>query len=176
MTWNNHHRRGEVLREVIRTADERRDGVLPMDVPGVTETFADELTLLGALQLRWHTSLSGRIDQALSEEPIDLESAVVSAWQATADALPGIRRVLDRYLASPTSPEMAAVMTRAVGKEHAMMALMAGRAGQDDTAAAMRVGEAIALRARASYPDVPRQRNVHAPSLVERLKAVLAAA
>ena len=31
MTWNNHYRRAEVLREVIRIADERRDGQLPMD-------------------------------------------------------------------------------------------------------------------------------------------------
>lgn len=174
MTWKNHHRRGEVLREVIRTADERRDGVLPMDVAGVTETFSDELTLLGSLQLRWHTSLSGRIDQALSDEPLDLEAAVASAWRATADALPGVRLVLDHYIAAPTSPEMAAVMTRAVGKEHAMIALMAGRASQDD-AAAVSTGEAIALRGRTSYPDVPKQRDVHAPSLVERLKAVLAA-
>lgn len=175
MTWKNHHRRGEVLREVIRTADERRDGILPMDVPGVTETFSDELTLLGSLQLRWHTSLAGRIDQALAEEPIDLESAVVSAWQATAEALPGVRLVLDHYTASPSSPEMAAVMARATGKEHAMIALMAGRSGQEDTAAAQRIGEAIALRARTSYPQVGASRHDHAPTLVERLKAVLAA-
>ena len=46
MTWNNHYRRAEVLREVIRIADERRDGQLPMDVPGVAETFNDELTVV----------------------------------------------------------------------------------------------------------------------------------
>ena len=172
MTWKTHHRRAEVLREVIRSADERRDGILPMDVPGVAETFGDELTLLGSLQLRWHTGLSGRIEQALSDEPLDLEAAVIGAWQAAAEALPGIRLILDHYVAAPVSDEMAAIMTRATGKEHAMIALMAGRASADD-AASVRVGEAIALRARTSY-DVP-ERVHHAPTLVERLKAVLAA-
>lgn len=180
MTWKNHHRRAEVLREVIHTADERRDGSLPMDVPGVIEIFppdengTDEITLLGCLQLRWHTSLSGRIELALSEEPLDLEAAVIKAWQATADALPGIRLILDRYAAAPTSPEMAAVMRRAAGKEHAMIALMAGQASSGDDLA-VRTGEAIALRARASYVNVPSPRDQQAPSLVERLKAVLAA-
>ena len=45
-------------------ADARRDGLLPMDVTGVRETFGDELTLLGALQLRWHTRLSGHLERA----------------------------------------------------------------------------------------------------------------
>ena len=48
----------EILRDVIATADRRRDGRLPLDVAGVAETFGDELTLLGALQLRWHTRLA----------------------------------------------------------------------------------------------------------------------
>ena len=61
MTWKSHHRRGDVLREVIRTADERLDGRLPLDVDGVADTFGDELTLLGALQLRWHTLLAGHV-------------------------------------------------------------------------------------------------------------------
>ena len=76
MTWTTFHHRGEVLRTVTRTADERRDGVLPMDVTGVRETFGDELTLLAALQLRWHTRLSGHIERALLDHPTDLEQAV----------------------------------------------------------------------------------------------------
>ena len=42
MTWKSHHRRGDVLREVIRTADERLDGRLPLDVDGVADTFGDD--------------------------------------------------------------------------------------------------------------------------------------
>ncbi|MGA8245612.1 MAG: hypothetical protein WB797_01790, partial [Nocardioides sp.] len=97
MTWTTFHHRGEVLRTVTLTADERRDGILPMDVDGVRETFGDELTLLGALQLRWHTRLSGHIERALIERPSDLEQAVVDAWHATADELPGTRLVLDHH-------------------------------------------------------------------------------
>lgn len=173
MTWKIHHRRAEVLREVVHAADERRDGILPMDVDGVAETFGDELSLLGSLQLRWHTGLSGRIERELSEEPSDLEAAVVRAWQATAAALPGVRLVLDHYADAPTSEEMAAVMARATGKEHAMIALMAGRASADD-AVTVRAGSAIALRARTSYAAAPSRAH-HAPTLVERLRAVLAA-
>jgi hypothetical protein len=36
MTWTTFHHRGEVLRTVTRTADDRRDGILPMDVAGVS--------------------------------------------------------------------------------------------------------------------------------------------
>lgn len=60
-------------------ADRRRDGVLPMQMPGVAETFGDELELVAALQLRWHTRLAGTIERELMEEPMDLEAAVVSA-------------------------------------------------------------------------------------------------
>ena len=44
MTWTAFHRRGEVLRTVVETADQRVDGELPLDVPGVAETFADAPT------------------------------------------------------------------------------------------------------------------------------------
>ena len=77
MTWTTFHHRGEVLRAVTQTADARRDGVLPMDVTGVRETFGDELTLLGALQLRWHTRLSGHLERALLDHPTDLEQAAI---------------------------------------------------------------------------------------------------
>ena len=63
MSWKTFQNRGEVLRTVIATADARRDGSLPLDVDGVAETFGDAMTLLGALQLRWHTRLAGRIEQ-----------------------------------------------------------------------------------------------------------------
>ncbi|MFC6342420.1 hypothetical protein ACFP8W_10545, partial [Nocardioides hankookensis] len=84
MTWTSFHRRGEVLRDVIASANRRRDGRLPMELTGVAETFGDELVLLGALQLRWHTRLAGRIERELLAEPMELEDAVVAAWHATA--------------------------------------------------------------------------------------------
>ncbi|MGB0190543.1 MAG: hypothetical protein ACPF9W_06210 [Nocardioides sp.] len=84
MTWTSYRNRGEILRTVIATADARRDGLLPWDVEGVAESFGDELTLLGALQLRWHTRLAGRIERELMARPMAFEAAVVDAWRATA--------------------------------------------------------------------------------------------
>jgi len=175
MTWKSHHRRGDVLREVIRTADERLDGRLPLDVEGVADTFGDDLTLLGALQLRWHTRLAGHIERELSDQPLDLENAVALAWLAAAEDMPGIRAVIDHYVAHPTSAEMARALRVATAKEHEMLALMAGRASGPGEAAA-RVGRSVELAARTSY--VPGVRVLTAPgtpSLVQRLRAVLAA-
>ena len=175
MTWKSHHRRGDVLREVIRTADERLDGRLPLDVDGVADTFGDELTLLGALQLRWHTRLAGHVERALADQPLDLEGAVALAWLDAAEDMPGTRAIIDHHVAHPTSPEMARAVAVATGKEHEMLALMAGRASAPGEAAA-RVGRSIEAAARASYvPGAVRRRTAASPSLVQRLKAVLAA-
>src|SRR6476620_7227953 len=150
MTWKSFHRRGEILRTVIATADRRRDGLLPMDVEGVAETFGDELSLLGALQLRWHTRLAGRIERELMLQPMDLERAVVAAWHATADELPGVRAILDRERTQPSTPDAAVAMEKATAKEHQLLAMMAGRASASDARAA-RAGAEIEQQARATY-------------------------
>jgi len=175
MTWNSFHRRGEILRTVIDLADARRDGTLPMDVEGVTETFGDEVTLLGALQLRWHTRLAGCVEKQLADEPLDLENAVVLAWLATAEGMPGVRRILDRHIEAPTTREMARALARASVKEHEMLAMMAGRASAPGDAAA-RVGRSIETSARASYTPRPATHRAPRPrSLVQRLRAQLVA-
>ena len=180
MTWDAHHRRGEVLRDVVDEVNSRRDGSLPTELPGVAETFSDDLDLVAALQLRWHTRLSGRIDRALVDEPSDLERAVLAAWVATADELPGVRAVLDAHLAAPTSPEMAEALEVARAKERALLAAMAGKASAQDAAAA-RVGARLEEQARATYAPVvpvrgPRHRGEDTQrGLIGRLKAVLAA-
>jgi hypothetical protein len=148
MTWSTFHRRGEALRKVIHTADARRDGLLPMDVPGVLETFGDELTLLGALQLRWHARLSGHLERALTDQPPDFDEAAVAAWHATAEELPGIRLVLDRYRAEPRDSRMAAALATAATKERMLLAAAVGRAGGSAEAAAA-AGRALEERARA---------------------------
>ena len=126
MTWTSFHHRGEILRTVINTADERHDGALPMDLDGVRETFADELDLLGALQLKWHTRLAGRIERELMNQPMDLEAAVVTAWHRTADELPGVRAILDRHRQRPTDDAMAEMIAKSLAKEHQLLAVMAG--------------------------------------------------
>lgn len=170
MTWTSFHRRAEVLRAVISEADARRDGHLPMHVEGVAETFRDEQTLLGALALRWHTRLAGRIEAELMGQPMDLESAVIQAWQATAAELPGVLRILEHHRARPLDDAMAAAMATSTCKEHVLLAVMSGQGSGTSTASA-RAGARIAERARTAVPAVA------APtSLVDRLKAVLHAA
>lgn len=164
MSWNDFHRRGEVLNAVVEAANERCDGVLPTDVRGASKAFRDDLDLIGALLLKWHTRLSGALERELMAQPLDLEAAVQAAWRATARDLPGVRRVIDRYTEKPTTPDMGAALRRAHEKELLRLATSAGLAS-DESAAALAVGERIEQAARAGN-DV----------LVGRIKAVLAAA
>jgi len=173
MTWKSYHRRGEVLRAVAAVADERRDGRLPMDVEGVRETFADELDLLGALQLKWHTTFAGRIERELDEQPMDLEGAVIAAWHGVRDQMPGVRAILDHYAQHPADERMAVAFGRAVAKERMFMAAMAGRGGPMDESC-IPVGARIEEAARASC--LPALRAVpERPTLLGRLRAALAA-
>lgn len=178
MTWKSFHDRGAILRAVTAVADTRLDGRLPMDVDGVAETFGDELSLLSALQLRWHTRLSGRIERELMTQPLDLERAVITAWQATADELPGTLAILDHHRAQPRGEAMAEAMRKSGAKERTMLAMMAGRSSVPDDAAA-RVGARIERHAR----DTHRPRSTRAARATEeaehgllgRIKAVVAA-
>lgn len=172
MNWNSYHTRGEILGSVIDVANQRRDARLPMDVEGVHEKFDDELDLLAALQLKWHTRLAGRIERELSEEPMDLESAVISAWHRTTDEMPGVRDILDRYRGETDDVRIATAMTKAVAKEHILLAVMAGRGGTHDELA-IPVGAMIEERARATY--VPEVLVPERPSLMDRIRAALAA-
>jgi hypothetical protein len=175
MTWTTFHHRGEVLRSVTRTADARRDGILPMDVDGVLETFGDELTLLGALQLRWHTRLSGHIEHELVQQPLDLEQAVIAAWHATADELPGTRAIVDHYRAEPIDEAMAAAAAVSAAKERVLLAAMAGRAGTR-TSETVDAGRALETRARETYRPAPSPVTEHrGPGLIDRIRAHIAA-
>ncbi|HLN78625.1 MAG TPA: hypothetical protein VK204_16400 [Nocardioidaceae bacterium] len=180
MTWDAFHRRGEVLRNVLQHAETHRDGALPMELPGVAETFGDETTLLGALQLRWHTRLAGAIERELMGHPMELEAAVIRAWRTTATELAGLRAILDACTTEPSSEEMATVLDKAHRKDWTLMAAMAGKASPADARAA-RVGRAIEQKAREAYrptarPSDPGRRRATAKhSLLERFKAHLAA-
>ncbi|WP_203336050.1 hypothetical protein [Nocardioides limicola] len=176
MTWTTFHRRGDVLDRVIIAADSRLDGVLPMDVEGVAETFRGELDLLGALQLRLYTRLSGRIERELVLQPMDLEGAVVHAWKEVAKELPGIRAILDHYCSLKGDP-LAEAMATAVEAEHHMLALTAGRVSRTDDLAA-RIGARIADRARQELATEPAAAPVAEEdhTILGRLRKVLHAA
>lgn len=179
MTWTSFHRRGDVLRDVIAAADQRRDGVLPRDVDGVSATFADDLDLLAALQLKWHTRLAGRIEREQMTQPMDLRASVVHAWHQTADELPGVRAVLDEQRLRPADAATAEVMRKSADKEHVLLAVTAGAAGTDDALAGA-VGARIEAEAKATSPshDVLDELAIdhsERPTLLGRLKAALAA-
>jgi hypothetical protein len=187
MNWNAFHQRGDILRAVVETADHRRDGALPLDVPGVTERFDDETDLTGALVLKWHARLSGNIERALAQEPTDLESAVSAAWRRTATQMPGLRLLLDRANELPATEKMAAAMQRAQRAERVRLAQAAGLAN-DTSERAAAAGARIEQQARnglsepASPPvaaTAPKARPVRSAhdreSFVRRIKAVLAA-
>jgi hypothetical protein len=151
-----------------------------MHVEGVAQTFGDELTLLGALQLRWHTRLAALIEREASE-PVDLPAAVVTAWTQAAQEMPGLRAVLDRCADQPSSTEMARMLAKASAKDWAMMAAMAGQAAPADPNAP-EVGRALERRARKAYRPAPSgpvgRRRAQTPprsSLLRRVKSVLAA-
>ena len=179
MTWTSFHRRGDVLRDVIATADLRRDGALPRDVDGVPATFADDLDLLAALQLKWHTRLAGRIEREQMTQPMDLRDSVVRAWHQTAAELPGIRAVLDEQRLRPADDATAEIMRKSAAKEHVLLAVMAGEASAHDALAAG-VGARIEAEAKATAPSYDPLHDLgdddpERPTLLGRLKAALAA-
>lgn len=167
MTWEALHQRGEVLRAVVDEANTRRDGILPIELPGVTEAFGDELTLVGALQLRWHTRLAGVIERELTDQAMDQETAVTSAWGHTATELAGVRAILDACTEHPTSAAMARALANAHRNDWTLMAAMAGMAGAHDRRAAD-VGRGVEKRARAQLPPAGGGRHRNAGSTTYR--------
>lgn len=177
MTWKSHHRRGDVLRTVMTTAEARRDGVLPRDVEGVADTFADDLDLLGALSLRWHTRLAGRIEREMLSQPMDLETAVVTAWQGVRDEMPGVRAVLDTAVEAHPDARVREALGRSETKERVLMAVMAGRGdapGVGGEALSARVGARLVERARTTAA-APAAAEPAPAGLLDRLRAALAA-
>jgi hypothetical protein len=175
MNWDAFHRRGDVLNAVIAELDSRRDGVVPMYVAGVEQTFRDELDVLSALSLKWHTRLSGRLERVMTEEPLDFEAAVIGAWRDNVAELPGVRLVLDAALAD-SDAEVLAVLGKSQQKERELLGLWSGRvsAYQLEEFGA-REGAKVEAKAREGF-EFPAA--VEAPaqtlSFLERLKAAVA--
>jgi hypothetical protein len=194
MTWLAFHHRADVLRAVTDEADRRLDGILPAHLAGVSETFHDDLDLLGALQTRWYTRLSGALERSLSTQPTDFDAAVRDVWVGTAHDLPGIRAIIDAHVETPTTDEMGRALDRAMAKEQVLLATMAGRsnggtAGTDPRT--VEAGRRLQHEARAAYDagrtaaasptgtdarPARRATPTGSAAFVERLKAALAAA
>ncbi len=176
MNWEAFHHRGDVLHAVIAEIGVRREGTLPMDLPGVDTFFRNELDLLGALQLKWSARLSGWIERELASQPLDLETAVIRAWRNANAEIPGLREVLDHYTAHPIDEDMARVTSKAMVKERTMLAANAGRLSfLDNEEDGNRVGGEIERKARDGAHVLPAQEAEQVPSLRTRLKAAFAA-
>lgn len=174
-------RRAEVLRRVMVAADRRRDAVLPTDVPGAQEAFADDLDLLGALQLRWYTRLASRIEAEQGRTPGDLTGAVERAWVGVADEMPGVRAVLDLGRLRTDDARLAAALRRATAKEHLLLAASAGWCGPHDLARGAALGERLEEAARRRWagpqaaPRTPRADEGRTAALLGRIRSLLPA-
>jgi len=170
MNWEAFHRRGDVLQAVIKEADTRRDGELPMYVAGVEQVFSDELDLLGTLSLKWHTRLSGHIETAAKDQPLDLEQATIQAWRAAADETPGVRLVLDKALAEGDD-EVVALLARSQEKERELLALNSGKISTYQLAEhGARVGAGVEEKAREGFEIGANWTPEPVPTLLERLR------
>jgi hypothetical protein len=170
MTWDAHrHTRDSVLHAVTDLVNQRRDGRLPWaEVPGTAEFFDTPADLLGTLQMRWHARLSGAIERELTEQPWDLEAAVVHAWRNLQATHPGVRAVLDAHVGEPA-------MRKARAKELALLATASGRTGMGDPQA-QRVGADIERRARAVVVTAaPSAESAGRAGWLTRLRHALAA-
>lgn len=175
MTWTTHHNRGHVLREIETVTAERGDGLLPMDLDGVSAVFDNEMDILAALQLRWYTRLAGMIERELFDAPdADLEGAVIHAWHLTNDELSGVRAVLDHYTTNPTDDVMRQALATARLKEHHLVALMAGLGGYGHELS-IAVGGRLEERARETYISAVHIAEVHERTTIrDRVRALVA--
>lgn len=176
MSEEHPYRRAEVLQAVIKAANLRQDGALPLDLPGVQVVFGDIDDLVGALLLRWHTMLSGELEQVLCTEPLDLEAAVIHGWCAARDRLVGVRLILDTLTEERISPQMSAKLRTTAHKDWALMAIMAGQVSYHDETA-VPIGRRIEAKARASglVDTLAAGDPKESRSLLARIRAALVA-
>lgn len=168
MTWATHHRRDTVLHDVMTAADIRRDGALLWsEVEGAGEAFGSPTDLLLALQMRWHTRLSGAIERQLTEQPWDIPGAVVHAWRHLAAEMPGVRMILDAHADEE-------VMRTARRKEWQLLATASGLTGFEDVAA-VRTGQRVEQRARSVSVVKTTAQRTEGRTLLSRVRNALAA-
>lgn len=123
---------------------------------------------LRALQRRWTTRLTARLDQALEDAALgDEATAVARTWRTLAEEQSTLRAVLDAH-----EPELA----DALRAEYRVLALGAGLAGLDTPAAdAERAGRELRDRIRSAGSAAPGTRLPTSPRrLTRRLVAALA--
>ena len=88
MTWNETHRRQEVLREVRTIAAVRQDGELPWSDDYV-DAYATPDELLRDLTYFWRITVEAQIDTKMSA------AAIEERWDAIHRAYPGVLPILE---------------------------------------------------------------------------------
>jgi ATP adenylyltransferase len=88
MTWQEHHERMAFMADLIERAVENPDAALDLNgsLPSVERLFGSEEHLLLALQQRWVTALTARLDDDIPAEQARAELAARD---------PGLRTLLD---------------------------------------------------------------------------------
>lgn len=104
MGWDDFYRRRDALDTVIESGCDS-------DVP---EPFDNLGGLLLALQHRWSTRLSSRIELAMLDDPDDPVEAVTGAWRQTAAADEKLRAILDAHADNPALRPVLRTEQRAV--------------------------------------------------------------
>lgn len=166
MTWDAHHRRRDIVRQISDRADARPDGHDHLDeIAGAREVYPDHGELLIDLQLAWFQTLSGQLDRQVEHGVADPEGSVCAAWAAAADLKPGLRAILDTQRENPA-------LSRAFDREAAALGWALGF--PMGSAGAREAGLRVRERARAeqrppvSVPDTPA-------GLFARIREVFAA-
>jgi hypothetical protein len=118
--WNQYHRRGQVIADVVETAALTGNYSTPWaDAPTVWEEYHDVASFLQDLELRFHTTLMGALDMADEDCDGDIHAAVVGAYRSTVLRHHGIRRIVE---ANATRPALRS----ALAAERLTLASLAG--------------------------------------------------
>jgi hypothetical protein len=120
--------------------------------PSATPVQVTDAQLV-ALQHRWTTALSARLDEAIEfSHPKEEVEAVANAWRTLAADLDTLRRVLD---ANESSSEALASATRS---ELRMLAVTAGLTGLDSPSEeSVQVGRTLREAIRSGNGKLPRE-------------------
>ena len=159
MTWTSFHRRGDVLRDVIAAADQRRDGVLPRDVAGVSR----DLRRRPRPPRRPPAEVAHpprRPDRARADAPADGPARGRRARLAgrPPTSCPASGPSSTASGPRPPTTATAAIMRKSAAKEHVLLAVMAGLASAHDARAA-----AVGARHRGRGPGHLGRRTSRAP-------------
>lgn len=96
--YTRYRTRRALVNEVLDHVDRTGDPALPWaQVSGLAAEFNQPRDLLLALQHRWTTQFTARLDALLESPPGDWETAVQRLWNELAAEMPVLRRILDEH-------------------------------------------------------------------------------